>query len=239
MPRAPRQASAPESTPPAETGDSARRLLETAERLFAQEGVDGVALSRIVSAAGHRNASALHYHFGSRAAIVAHVLNMRLEPINTLRNEMLDTIEREGRGGSVRDVFEAVVLPLQQTIASTPWGGDYVQVLAQSVLNPRILRTDLIDRSKLTGFLRVFKLLHAALPEMPAGVMDDRFSWANDNVILGLARWSRADEASRALSNVAQDLVDYAVGGFSAPVSRKVPVRGRSKSLAGVDYFLR
>ncbi|MEJ8847583.1 hypothetical protein [Variovorax rhizosphaerae] len=184
-------------------------------------------------------ASALHYHFGPRAAIVAHVLNTRLEPINTLRNEMLDTIEREGRAGSVRDVFEAVVLPWQQTIASTPWGSDYVQVLAQSVLNPRILRTDLIDRSKLTGFLRLFRLLHAALPDVPTGVMNDRFSRAKDNVTLGLARWSRADEATRALSNVAQDLVDYAGGGFGAPVTRKVPARGRSKAPAGVDYFLR
>ncbi|WP_213958971.1 MULTISPECIES: TetR/AcrR family transcriptional regulator [unclassified Variovorax] len=241
MQRAPRNSSSPAAaaTAPVEAGESARRLLETAERLFAEEGVDGVALSRIVSMSGHRNASALHYHFGSRQAIVSNVLNMRLDHINGLRNVMLDKIEREGRGGNGRDVFEAVVLPLQQTIASTAWGADYVQVLAQSVLNPRIMRSDLIDRGKLTGFLRVRKLLHAALPGVPPPVLDDRFVWANENVILGLARWSRADAADRMLVDVAQDLVDFAVGGLGAPVSRVIPVRSRVKAIQGLDHFFR
>ena len=46
--------------------DTRERLLLTAEKLLGERGINGVSLREITREAGQRNASALHYHFGSR-----------------------------------------------------------------------------------------------------------------------------------------------------------------------------
>ena len=53
------------------TRDGRTRLLDSAERLFAERGVDGPSLRDINTAAGQRNASGVQYHFGGRAGLLA------------------------------------------------------------------------------------------------------------------------------------------------------------------------
>ena len=57
---------------------SALRLVVAAERLFAQHGIDGVSLRQIAAEAGSANNSAVHYHFGSKAALIAAIFRHRL-----------------------------------------------------------------------------------------------------------------------------------------------------------------
>ena len=54
---------------PHATGEATRELLMVAaERLFAMNGVEGVTLREIQTAAGQANASVITYHFGRRPA---------------------------------------------------------------------------------------------------------------------------------------------------------------------------
>ena len=46
------------------------QLLDVAERLFAERGIDNVSIREIVRASGQSNLSAAHYHFGTREALV-------------------------------------------------------------------------------------------------------------------------------------------------------------------------
>ncbi len=55
-------------------GDTKDRLLDAAQRLFARDGVQGARIREINELAGQRNPSALHYHFGSRMAVVEAIL---------------------------------------------------------------------------------------------------------------------------------------------------------------------
>ena len=57
-------------------------LLDLAERMFAERGIEHVALTQIVAASRQRNRSALHYHFGSREGVLSALLDRRLAPIN-------------------------------------------------------------------------------------------------------------------------------------------------------------
>ena len=52
------------------TATTKDRLLDAAERLFARDGVHSARIRDINELAGQRNPSALHYHFGSRMAVV-------------------------------------------------------------------------------------------------------------------------------------------------------------------------
>ncbi len=47
------------------------KLMAAGERVFAEHGIHGAQLRDIVRAAGQANDSAVHYHFGARARVVA------------------------------------------------------------------------------------------------------------------------------------------------------------------------
>ena len=55
--------------------DTKTRILDTAERLFAQKGFDAVSLRNIIASA-KVNLAAVHYHFGSKQALV-HAAQLR------------------------------------------------------------------------------------------------------------------------------------------------------------------
>ena len=56
-------------------GDAARaRLLDVAERLFAERGIDAVSLNSIAREANQLNASVMQYHFASKMGVIEAIL---------------------------------------------------------------------------------------------------------------------------------------------------------------------
>ena len=94
------------------TRDGRTRLLDSAERLFAERGVDGPSLREINSAAGQRNASGVQYHFGGRAGLLAAVIERHMSTIDAERTKWLDVLERRGEP-SERELMAALVEPLE------------------------------------------------------------------------------------------------------------------------------
>lgn len=96
-------------SPSGPVGSSAKQqLVLTAERLFAQRGLDGVPLRQIGTSAGMANKSAVQYHFGSKDALLRAILLNRLEQL-TKRRELLAA---RNAGGGLRAVVESHQLPL-------------------------------------------------------------------------------------------------------------------------------
>ena len=54
-------------SPDAQLSATARHMLDVAEPLFAEKGIEQVSLREIVAASGQRNLSAARYHFGLKA----------------------------------------------------------------------------------------------------------------------------------------------------------------------------
>jgi AcrR family transcriptional regulator len=55
--------------------DTKEKLIRAAERLFAEKGLAGVSVRDITLAAGARNQSALHYHFGCMEDLIREILS--------------------------------------------------------------------------------------------------------------------------------------------------------------------
>lgn len=85
-----------------------QQLVLTAERLFAQRGLQGVPLRAIGTEAGMANKSAVQYHFGSKDALLQAILLNRLEYL-THRRQLL---EARMAPDDLRAVVEAHQLPL-------------------------------------------------------------------------------------------------------------------------------
>jgi len=92
--------------------DTKERLLDAAERLFAERGFEGTSM-RAVTQAADTSVSAANYHFGCKKALLRAALVRRLEPLNRRRLEALDALEEEADGGAVpmEALLEAYLRP--------------------------------------------------------------------------------------------------------------------------------
>jgi AcrR family transcriptional regulator len=68
-------------------------ILDTAETLFAQRGIQAVSLREIALAASQRNNSAVRYHFGDKEGLIDALLTDRLAKIESKRKLL---VERAG-----------------------------------------------------------------------------------------------------------------------------------------------
>ena len=73
----------------ATTYDTRDRLLDTAERLFAERGIDATSL-RHITAEADANLASVNYHFGSKEELVRELFARRIGPINRERLDQLD-----------------------------------------------------------------------------------------------------------------------------------------------------
>ncbi len=78
--------------------DTKEQILDTAEDLLAEQGIDGVSLRAITQAAAV-NLASVHYHFGSKEALVKAVFVRRIAAVNRERFALLDAAEREAGEG--------------------------------------------------------------------------------------------------------------------------------------------
>ena len=81
---------------PASDAGTCERILDAAERLFAEQGFHATTLRQITRAADV-NLAAVNYHMGSKQALVRAVLEQRLDDLNSVAQAdgMLSATERE------------------------------------------------------------------------------------------------------------------------------------------------
>ena len=82
------------------------RVLDAAERLFAELGFAGTSVRRITSEAG-ADLGSVRYHFGSKAKLYRGVLERRLVPLCERRLSLL--AEAQSGGGSAEERVERIV----------------------------------------------------------------------------------------------------------------------------------
>ena len=122
------------SVPP-RTRDGRERLLDTAERLFAERGISGVSLREITEAAGQRNASVVQYHFGSRGGLVAAVVQRRMATVDAARSARLDAASADGRAPDLHEAMRILVEPLAECLR-TESGRAYLRIVQHLVDEP-------------------------------------------------------------------------------------------------------
>jgi len=84
-----RRAAAQQRTGSESVGNATReRLLDAAEKLFAERGFSAVS-SRMITEEAEANTAAMHYHFGSKETLVRAIFERRLGPINDTRERLI------------------------------------------------------------------------------------------------------------------------------------------------------
>jgi AcrR family transcriptional regulator len=201
------------------------KLLDNAERLFAEEGFTGVSLRAIIKAAGV-NTAAVHYHFGSKEALVQAVLDRRAEPINRGRLARLDELESGGGGLRVESIVEAFFAPALEALrppARHQW--------LPRLIGRAITETDASVRDAMQAvFLEVFQRFHAAfsraLPQLTPEEVATRMHFMIGAMAFTFAfpqmhEDTKGGRGARDPDALMRDLISYVAAGFRAPVSEK------------------
>lgn len=166
-------------------GEATReRLIEAGERLFAQKGVNGVTVAEIHAAAHQKNASALHYHFGSRQGLLIAVIERHQRELDGLRSELLDKLDETAGPGRLRQLVTALASPqamklrtkrgrnylrLVPQVMHLGAGADDASMVSQSLARAiGLLRDELDDLSPDLAHHRVDVVLHAIASSMSA-----------------------------------------------------------------------
>lgn len=93
-------------------------LIEAAESLFAESGVEGVSTRQIGAAIGSLNTNVVAYHFGSKEALIEAVYRHRLPEIDRRRGALLAQGDAAGTSGTIPALMRIFALPLlEQTDA--------------------------------------------------------------------------------------------------------------------------
>jgi AcrR family transcriptional regulator len=175
------------------------RLIETAEELFAERGLEGVSLRDVCAAAGQRNHSAAQYHFGSRAGLILAVFEHRMTEVNARRHALLDLAADD----DVTALVGALVRPLTSVIAaSDAWYGRFLERVRWDPLAGDALA----ELPTWTSYARAMKLLGAQLPDLPPDVAANRLEQIGTLLIGTVAAWEwRRQRGQRALTVDALD----------------------------------
>ncbi|MGY6534659.1 MAG: TetR/AcrR family transcriptional regulator [Pararhodobacter sp.] len=206
--------------------DTRLSLILTAERIFSEEGISNTPLRRITQAAGQRNESAIHYHFGSREGVVKAILDLRTSPVNAARVEMLAQMHEQAGGAPLgsRQVATALVAPLAAYLRGSQAQSHYLRFLGMLWLDRPMWRK-FEGRTQDTGLQMLRNALTETKPYLPGAIVRQRYGLAIQMANFILSRMERqafdlgpAYDWKRAEVQFA-DLIDSISAVFDAPLS--------------------
>lgn len=198
------------------------RILDAAERLFAVEGFYATSLRQITQDADV-NLAAVHYHFGSKQALILAVFRRRLDALNQARLEQLDAAFSGTTPPQLEDVLDAFVYPaLAFTHGSDGEGHLFMRILMRAFAD----QDDQLRRALSAEYAHLMRrfadVIGTALPgARPADIRRQL------DFIVGALTHTMAESHLKDARSIASDLVQFAAAGLRGTV--------KSHSRAGAE----
>lgn len=207
------------------SSDTKLKILNTAEMLFAENGVANTSLRNITQVA-KVNLAAVNYHFGSKDELVSQVFLRRLEPMNDKRLIRLAMVLSESSQPDLKTVLRAFVEPpLEMSREEEMQGAVFIKLLGRTYTEPSEAIHDLI-RSTHKAVIDAYKpVFQSCLPELPPGVL----YWRMHFMVGVLAYAMAGSDTMRLISSgqvneavdvteLSEQLIGFVSAGLSAPL---------------------
>jgi AcrR family transcriptional regulator len=195
--------------------------LEAPEKMTGKRGDTRLRLMQINAAAGQRNESALHYHFGSKTGLVDAILNARVGAVDRVRAARVEALIAAGLTHDLKAVIRATFEPLTGLL-DTEEGVRFVRFAAQVLNDPDFDLPTVALKSGFEGISRANALIVAALGDLVPEVAVQRQRLMIEMVLTSLALWTRRPDAMTnepARRFFVESLFDALAGALTAPVS--------------------
>ncbi len=207
--------------------ETRHRILDAAEALFVEHGLEATSMRMITTQAGV-NLAAVNYHFGSKDALIQEVFKRRLVELNRQRLAALDEVESrvasEGRTVKPSQVLEAFFGPALALASDTEHGGHtFMQLLGRTYTDPNAFVRQFLAEEYAETLSRFLSALYASLP----GVPRDEILW-RFHFMMGATSYAIAGtDALRLFAGGFEDedptrllprLMSFLLGGLRAPL---------------------
>jgi AcrR family transcriptional regulator len=194
--------------------DTKSKILDAAERLFAEQGYSATSLRQIIAAAAV-NLASVHYHFGSKEELLYELIGRKAGPVNQKRLELLDHYAERYAPDPVpvEVVLDAFLRPMAEAAGRNR---QFVRVMGRLVAEGML--PGIIDKSFNPVFARFMEALRRGLPELP----DQEFEWRVRFMQGALAHTMCGHGVEGDFLARVEHLERFLAGGFRAPAA--VPV---------------
>ena len=207
-----------------DTTDTKTKILDVAEKLFAEKGIQATSIRQIVKEAGV-NVASIHYHFGSKEAVIQEIIRRRIGPINAEKIKRLDEIEehKDRQTPELEAVLRAFVEPhiYMQQIA-----GEKANIIMKLMvqLDNTIKSQVLHESSVYEVFQRFLNVLHRILPKLPMAELQWRFKFMFGSLHVLMAEHSLPPdnpfkEYKYSLEEIMDCIINFLMAGMLAPPS--------------------
>jgi len=201
---------------PRRTGTKVK-LIRAAERLIAQNGLGAVSVRDITRAAGARNESALHYHFGNKDALIRAVFEDRIRSIDAKRLALLADFDQHHHPDAIAALMHVAIAPLMQS-CQEEGGRLYAAFLMQVTADPRFDVDTFIGDVAPDSVREVARRLRPLLVGLPRATRITRLRRLPSLIIAIVADHARdmasgtAPSTDRAISEASISLAGYVSG---------------------------
>ncbi|MBE0614836.1 MAG: TetR/AcrR family transcriptional regulator [Burkholderiales bacterium] len=205
------------------------RLIDVAERLFAEHGIDSVSFNQIARAANQRNSTVIQYHFGSKTGLLQAIAERRMQAVNERRLELLSRVDGSDRLADLERVAEAMVLPFAEHLSHE--GGSYfVRFVAHLYSDPRMEMFELIKGKHDSGMHEAGRLAREIMAEMPGEAVRHRLAVVTTMIFFAFADREKLRAAGKHIgvarlhtAHFVNDLIAMIVGALNAPYGERKP----------------
>lgn len=211
------------------TADTKDQILDAAERLFAQNGIDSVSLRTITQEAGV-NLAAVNYHFGSKEALVTEVFARRVGQVNRERLRLLTAYEERAGDGSLEleEVLRTFFSPAIRLSHELENGDLVMQLCGRIYTESKDYVGDIFDKLFREIVERYGAAFQRALPELPFKEIFWRAHFAIGAMVHTMRDGKRLVHMSQGLCDPSdvegtiERLVQFGAAGMRAPLSERL-----------------
>lgn len=199
------------------------RILNAAEKLFAQHGHDGTSLREITKAAGV-NLAAVNYHFGDKETLYTELFTRCIRPINERRLAVLDAAEQLAGDQPVplRALVDSFLRPVFEMARGRP---PFLLLMSRNFSAPPAFMHGVMGREFDSVAQRYMRALRAALPQLQPEDVFWRMFYVTGSLLFVAAHAQTIERLSHGLcraddsEELIRRLTDFAVAGLGAPPS--------------------
>lgn len=201
------------------------RILDAAEMLFVEHGLDATSM-RMITAKAEVNLAAVNYHFGNKENLIHEIFRRRLTELNRQRVAALDALEAEAGGQPLRAsrILEAFFAPALALASDTEHGGrTFMQLLGRTYTEPNAFVRQFLAEEYAEVLDRFLNALYRALEGVPREEILWRFHFmmgatsyaiaGTDALQLFAGKFDDADPA-----RLMPRLMSFLLGGLRAPL---------------------
>ncbi len=174
--------------------DTRTALLQAAQRLIAEKGLGTVSVKDITRAAGARNPSAVHYHFGNVESLIKEVFTKRYGSIEKERALRLAKVNEADPARRLIALIEAAIAPFMESCLDEE-GRIYARFCLQFSTDPRFNLLELVSESGMPSLVSLREKLAECVEDIPETVLNARLRQVFSISLLQAADYARQLEA--------------------------------------------